>query len=259
MSWRNRRYDRGGKTIQQVGVPVVSVGNITLGGTGKTPLVHGRKMVPAHQVRVCIKSGYQVSRRMNDESRELEQICQTCRTCKIPTALPPLTAIEELETQLIIPDDGFQHRRIARDLDIVLLDALEPFAMITFFPGERWRAACRLRGQTITQPRADAGSIPARQQRVRAMPRIQFGLRSHAQRIDWPVALARQWHPQQSRGTQRFARFAGTCRGGVLRLAIRRIPPHHRDVRVSFGRFPRFRPSLLYPGGYRGLASPADV
>jgi tetraacyldisaccharide 4'-kinase len=43
-------------------------------------------------------------------------------------------AIDELETQLIVLDDGFQHRRLARDLDLVLIDATEPFGYDHVFP-----------------------------------------------------------------------------------------------------------------------------
>ena len=44
------------------------------------------------------------------------------------------TAIEEFETELIVLDDAFQHRRIHRNLDIVLLDALEPFGHGSLLP-----------------------------------------------------------------------------------------------------------------------------
>jgi tetraacyldisaccharide 4'-kinase len=44
------------------------------------------------------------------------------------------TAEEELASQIAVLDDGFQHRRLARDLDIVLLDALDPFGMGRIFP-----------------------------------------------------------------------------------------------------------------------------
>jgi tetraacyldisaccharide 4'-kinase len=43
-------------------------------------------------------------------------------------------AIEEFDCQLVLLDDGFQHRRLARDLDIVLLDACEPFGFGHVFP-----------------------------------------------------------------------------------------------------------------------------
>src|SRR5205814_10366878 len=43
-------------------------------------------------------------------------------------------AVEELEAELLILDDGFQHRRLARDLDVVLLDATDPFGQGRLFP-----------------------------------------------------------------------------------------------------------------------------
>jgi tetraacyldisaccharide 4'-kinase len=138
MMWRNRRYDCGRKAIEKVGVPVVSVGNITLGGTGKTPLVQWiARWFRAHQVRVCIVSrGYRAEQGgLNDEARELEQNLPDVPHLQNPDRVAAaLTAIEELETQLIILDDGFQHRRIARDLDVVLIDALEPFGYDHVFP-----------------------------------------------------------------------------------------------------------------------------
>jgi tetraacyldisaccharide 4'-kinase len=169
MSWRNRRYDRGGKAIQKVGVPVVSVGNITLGGTGKTPLVQWiARWFRAHQVRVCIVSrGYRAEQGgMNDEARELEQNLPDVPHLQNPDRVAAaMTAIEELETQLIILDDGFQHRRIARDLDIVLIDALEPFGYDHVFPRGALREplAGLRRADVIILSRADVLDQPQRE------------------------------------------------------------------------------------------------
>ena len=44
------------------------------------------------------------------------------------------TAVEELESDVVVLDDGFQHRRLARDLDIVLLDATNPWGYGYLFP-----------------------------------------------------------------------------------------------------------------------------
>jgi tetraacyldisaccharide 4'-kinase len=138
MSWRNRRYDQGRAMIHRAAVPVVSVGNITLGGTGKTPLVQWiARWFRGHQVRVAIVSrGYRAEEGgRNDEARELEQKLPDVPHVQNPDrAAAAKIAVEELETQLIVLDDGFQHRRLARDLDIVLLDALEPFGYEHVFP-----------------------------------------------------------------------------------------------------------------------------
>ncbi|MCC6123874.1 MAG: tetraacyldisaccharide 4'-kinase [Pirellulales bacterium] len=138
VSRRNRRFDRGAAKIHRVSVPVVSVGNLTLGGTGKTPLVEWiARWFRKRGVRVSIVSrgyGAEAGSR-NDEARELERkLPDVPHVQDADRAAAARIAIEELETQLIVLDDGFQHRRLGRDLDIVLLDALEPFGFEHVFP-----------------------------------------------------------------------------------------------------------------------------
>jgi tetraacyldisaccharide 4'-kinase len=133
---RNRRYDHG--RVERVGVPVVSVGNITLGGTGKTPVVEWlARWFEQQQVRVGLVSrGYGAKAgQANDEALELAR--------KLPNVPHVLDAdrvrgarhaIAQFGCQLLVLDDAFQHRRIARDLDIVLIDATEPFGFGHVFP-----------------------------------------------------------------------------------------------------------------------------
>ena len=138
VSWRNRRYDAHPDLVKKVPVPVVSVGNLSLGGTGKTPLVAWlARWFRDQGVRVTIVSrGYGASPgARNDEALELES-----QLPDVPHILNPdrvaaaEMAIEEFECQLIILDDGFQHRRLHRDLDIVLVDATQPFGYGHVFP-----------------------------------------------------------------------------------------------------------------------------
>jgi tetraacyldisaccharide 4'-kinase len=136
--WRNRQFDRGRKAIERVGVPVVSVGNLTLGGTGKTPLVEWlARWFRDRGVRVTVISrgyGAEAGAR-NDEALELEQKLPDVPHVQNPDRVAAARmAIEEFECQVIVLDDAFQHRRIHRDLDIVLLDALEPFGFGHVFP-----------------------------------------------------------------------------------------------------------------------------
>ncbi|MGW8257584.1 MAG: tetraacyldisaccharide 4'-kinase, partial [Thermoguttaceae bacterium] len=138
MQWRNRRYDRKKAEIVRLGVPVVSVGNITLGGTGKTPLVQWiAQLYQRREVRVAIVSrGYRsAAEQQNDEALQLEQILPEVPHIQNPDRVAgSQKAVEKFDSQLIVLDDGFQHRRLARDLDIVLLDALEPFGYGRVFP-----------------------------------------------------------------------------------------------------------------------------
>jgi tetraacyldisaccharide 4'-kinase len=144
-----------------VGVPVVSVGNLTLGGTGKTPLVRwiGR-WFQDRGVRVAIVSrGYGATAgRPNDEALELKRSLPQVPHLQNPDRVAAArSAIEKCQSQLIVLDDGFQHRRLARDLDIVLLDALEPFGFGHVFPRGTLRepAGGLRRAQLVILSRAD--------------------------------------------------------------------------------------------------------
>src|SRR5262249_30993830 len=110
-----------------VGVPVVSVGNLTLGGTGKTPAVEWiAQWFRQHGVRVgLISRGYKsADGRKNDEAMELAQRLPDVPHFQNPDrATAARAAIDDEKCQLLVLDDAFQHRRIARDLDIVLIDA----------------------------------------------------------------------------------------------------------------------------------------
>lgn len=135
---RNRRYDLERAEIHRVEAPVICVGNLTMGGTGKTPMVHYvARWFREQGIRVAIVSrGYgSVGGQQNDEAKEMQSrlpdVPQVQNSDRYAAAK---LATDELEMQVIVLDDGFQHRRLARDLDIVLIDALEPFGFEHVFP-----------------------------------------------------------------------------------------------------------------------------
>jgi tetraacyldisaccharide 4'-kinase len=138
MRWRNARYDQGRARVYRVEVPVMSVGNLTLGGTGKTPMVAWlARWFRQHGVRVSIVSrGYgQRGQSANDEARQLAAcLPDVPHLQNVDRVAGARTAIDAMQSQLILLDDGFQHRRLARDLDLVLIDATEPFGYEHIFP-----------------------------------------------------------------------------------------------------------------------------
>jgi tetraacyldisaccharide 4'-kinase len=129
MWWRNRGFDRGRRPVIRAAVPVVSVGNLTVGGTGKTPCVEWvARYFRKRDVQVAILSrGYGAEAGRNDEAMVLEEnLPDVPHLQGADRAALAETAVEELEAELLVLDDGFQHRRLHRDLDIVLIDATCP-------------------------------------------------------------------------------------------------------------------------------------
>jgi tetraacyldisaccharide 4'-kinase len=134
---RNGLYDRGWKQSQKVAVPVISVGNLTLGGTGKTPCVeYVADFYRQRDLRVAIVSrGYGSHSGGNDEALLLEENLPDVPHLQGPDrAALARAAFEELESEVLVLDDAFQHRRLARDLDIVLVDATDPWGQGYLFP-----------------------------------------------------------------------------------------------------------------------------
>lgn len=130
---RHWAFDVGWKRIEKVGVPVISVGNLSVGGTGKTPmvswLVERLRSTSLEPAVVARGYGRAEGAELNDEGLLLDSKFEGLVQQQDPNrVLAARRAIERGGVDVIVLDDGFQHRRLHRDTDIVLLDAMRPFA-----------------------------------------------------------------------------------------------------------------------------------
>lgn len=128
---RNARFDKG-QGVVTLDRPVISVGNLSVGGTGKTPMVRRIvELLREHGRDPCIAMrGYGSSRRADGRSDEADEYASHFDDLPIvaqPNRTEGLIALFGTDRgesiDVIVLDDGFQHRRIARELDIVLIDA----------------------------------------------------------------------------------------------------------------------------------------
>ncbi|HDQ93563.1 MAG TPA: tetraacyldisaccharide 4'-kinase, partial [Synergistetes bacterium] len=140
---RNFSYDHGIAASSEPPVPVVSVGNLTHGGTNKTPFVEmlARRFYEAGLSPGIVMRGYgrRGKERLfagdNPGSRDLlgdEALLLSKKLPGVPVAVAAdrLSGVEFLAEKgagVAVADDGFQHRRMGRDVDIVLVDATCPF------------------------------------------------------------------------------------------------------------------------------------
>ncbi|MDD5458254.1 MAG: tetraacyldisaccharide 4'-kinase [Phycisphaerae bacterium] len=135
---RNAMYSVKILRSSKINVPVLSVGNITAGGTGKTPLVIWlANYLSSRGLKCCILTRGYKSKQANctDEPAVISHNCPTSRIIINPNRVSAAkTAVEKYGCDAFVMDDGFQHRRLARDIDIVTIDATNPFGYDKLLP-----------------------------------------------------------------------------------------------------------------------------
>jgi tetraacyldisaccharide 4'-kinase len=135
---RNRAYDWQCLSVKKAEVPVISLGNLTTGGTGKTPLAAwlANRLVADGLRPGLLSRGYRSldpsqvdgSRVGNDEKMVLDRLCPGVPHRQQKDRVSAARRlVSEFGCNVLILDDGFQHRRLHRDLNLLLIDALQPW------------------------------------------------------------------------------------------------------------------------------------
>jgi tetraacyldisaccharide 4'-kinase len=241
---RNRLYDWQWLPSQASTVPVVSIGNLTLGGTGKTPCVeYVARLYRGRELQVAILSrGYGQENGPNDEALLLEESLPDVPHLQGADRVElARIAVEELESEILVLDDGFQHRRLRRTLDIVLLDMTDPWGAGRLFPRGLLRESpgglSRAHAVVLTRcDQADEASKKLVRAKVeRLAPHAIVAETSHR-----PLELMRNQHPAQNIQLLRGKAAVGFCgignpesfrktleQAGARILAFRTFPDHH--------------------------------
>lgn len=154
-----------------VDVPVICAGNLTTGGTGKTPAVAWLcKALLEKGRKPCIVSrGYKseslADKPSNDEMRVLEELVPGTPHIQNPDRVAGARKAVHEGADVVVLDDGFSHLRLKRDLDVLLLDSLNPFGFGRMLPRGLMREPLRSvrRAQFAVFTRADV----ARPERLR--------------------------------------------------------------------------------------------
>lgn len=140
---RNFLYDNNWLKNTGVNAVVISIGNITTGGTGKTPLVirlcseitKNLKLKTKNCGIAILTRGYKTTQNYVDEPEMLIKSCPDAKVIVNPDRVAAARhAINKFAAKVLIMDDGFQHRRLHRDLDIVTIDAACPFGFNRILP-----------------------------------------------------------------------------------------------------------------------------
>ncbi len=261
---RGALYDAGILRAERAPAPVVSIGNLAVGGAGKTPaaIAVARRLV-ARGARVAVLSrGYGATRAgarvVADGARVLlgaeeggdEPVLVARRLPGVRVLCGPRraelarTAVRELAADALLLDDGFQHRSLVRDLDVVVLDAANPFGNGRLLPAgpNREPPGALRRAGLVWLSRVDQAP-PEALAALRALARDATG-RDPVESCHAPVdvvdgALGRTFGVEALRG-RRVLLLAGIARPAGFRRTLAAMgaeigrevifPDHHRFV-----------------------------
>jgi tetraacyldisaccharide 4'-kinase len=196
-------YGSGVFKTRRLNAPVISVGNLTVGGTGKTPCVAylarflrdegqsvailSRGYKRESKGRVLVSDGKEILCAPSESGDEPYLLAKFCPGARVVVDRDRYAAGEWLEqsspVSVFILDDGYQHLRLARDLNLLLLDATEPISQAEMVP------AGRLREPLVEMRRADA-VIVTRSDRAFDRASVEDAVSRHA-RAGAPVFYAR--------------------------------------------------------------------
>ncbi|MGP8244568.1 MAG: tetraacyldisaccharide 4'-kinase, partial [Bryobacteraceae bacterium] len=278
-----RRQNRQQRGARRLPVPVISVGNLTMGGTGKTPcvlcLAEGLKR-RGHIPGILTRGYGRISPEPisvlapGAQAREIEtgdepQIFLRSGLAPVGIGADRFRAGQLLLSRFpsvdtILLDDGFQHRKLERAVNLVLVDALDPFGGGSVFPLGRLREPldALARADIFVITRADlSDGVPALERAIRARnpeaPIFHAVTRPHG----WMEAASGREFDPAAAPLDRAAAFCGLGNPQSFRRTLHalgiepldwvRFPDHHRYRPAELQRMGRW----LRDGGARALVT----
>ena len=253
-------YARGVLKCRALGVPVVSIGNVTVGGTGKTPAVElaVRTLMERDHRPAVLSRGYGrrsggirvvadgTSIRLDAHEGGDEPFLLARRLPGVPVIVGPnryaagRQAVDRFGVSAIVVDDGFQHRTLVKDLEIVMVRARAPWGNGRLLPGGPLREPLAALGRAdlivvtgIGGP--DDGAEVAAATRVHA-PGVPLVTARHVLTECWQAGTMAYLGPDALRGLKLFG-FAGIgspegfrqtlADAGAIEAGFARFADHH--------------------------------
>lgn len=177
MRWRRAAYRQGFLHSFRSPLPVISIGNLTAGGSGKTPftVMVARRLAQSGKRPAVLLRGYRQSADgLSDEAALYEKLCPGLIVQAGSDRVAGAARAEARGADVLLMDDGFQHLRLVRDLDIILVDATSPWGGGNTIPGGLLRepkSALRVAGAVVVtrSDQVDAATLAATLEEIRRL------------------------------------------------------------------------------------------